>query len=98
MLKGGWGCRWGEAAGWMPLPTRPQRYCDPASLVSQSPAPESGIFLLKIPEGSLGDFPNVENFGCDVHFLPSALPKVAARVGSQTTLKVEAVYIDARMT
>ena len=28
---GEWG--WGEAGGWMPLPTRPQRYCDPASLV-----------------------------------------------------------------
>ena len=26
---GGWGVDW----GWMPLPTRPQRYCDPASLV-----------------------------------------------------------------
>ena len=24
---------WGVAEGWMPLPTRPQRYCDPASLV-----------------------------------------------------------------
>ena len=21
--------------GWMPLPTRPQRYCDPASLISR---------------------------------------------------------------
>ena len=30
MLEGGWG----EAGGWMPLPTRPQRYCDPASLVT----------------------------------------------------------------
>ena len=27
------GCGWGEAGGWMPLPTRLQRYCDPASLV-----------------------------------------------------------------
>ena len=26
----GWG--WGEAGGWMPLLTRPQRYCDTASL------------------------------------------------------------------
>ena len=33
VLEGGWGCGWGEAGGWMPLPTRPQRYCDPASLV-----------------------------------------------------------------
>ena len=24
---------WGVAGGWIPLPTRPQRYCDPASLV-----------------------------------------------------------------
>ena len=24
---------WGEAGSWMPLPTRPQQYCDPASLV-----------------------------------------------------------------
>ena len=24
---------WGVDGGWMPLPTRPQRYCDPASLV-----------------------------------------------------------------
>ena len=28
-----WEGGWGEAGGWMPLPTRPQRYCDPASLV-----------------------------------------------------------------
>ena len=33
VLEGVWGCGWGEAGGWMPLPTRPQRYCDPASLV-----------------------------------------------------------------
>ena len=30
-----WGA-WGMDGGWMPLPTRPQRYCDPASLVSQA--------------------------------------------------------------
>ena len=30
-VVGGGGC--GEAGGWMPLPTRPQRYCDPTSLV-----------------------------------------------------------------
>ena len=24
---------WGVDGDWMPLPTRPQRYCDPASLV-----------------------------------------------------------------
>ena len=29
-----WGGGWGVDGGWMPLPTRPQRYCDPASLVS----------------------------------------------------------------
>ena len=28
-----WGGAWGVDGGWMPLPTRPQRYCDPASLV-----------------------------------------------------------------
>ena len=33
VLEGGWGCGWGEAGGWMPLSTRPQQYCDPASLV-----------------------------------------------------------------
>ena len=27
-----WGA-WVMDGGWMPLPTRPQRYCDPASLV-----------------------------------------------------------------
>ena len=33
--KGGWVGRgaWGVDGGWMPLPTRPQHYCDPASLV-----------------------------------------------------------------
>ena len=30
-VGGGWGL--GEAEGWMPLLTRPQQYCDPASLV-----------------------------------------------------------------
>ena len=29
-----WGGGLGVDGGWMPLPTRPQRYCDPASLVS----------------------------------------------------------------
>ena len=29
VLEGGWG----EAWGWMPLPNRPQRYCDPESHV-----------------------------------------------------------------
>ena len=32
-------CEWGSRGvdeGWMPLPTRPQRYCDPASLVLRS--------------------------------------------------------------
>ena len=33
VLEGGWGCGWGEAGGWIPLPTRLQQYCDPASLV-----------------------------------------------------------------
>ena len=28
-----WWEAWGVDGGWMPLPTRPQRYCDPASLV-----------------------------------------------------------------
>ena len=28
-----WSGVWGVDGGWMPLPTRPQRYCDPASLV-----------------------------------------------------------------
>ena len=28
------GVGWGVDGGWMPLPTRPQRYCDPVSLVS----------------------------------------------------------------
>ena len=27
---------WGVNEGWMPLPTRPQQYCDPVSLVSKS--------------------------------------------------------------
>ena len=31
--RGGWGWGWGEAGGLMPLPTHPQQYCDPASLV-----------------------------------------------------------------
>ena len=29
-----WSGVWGVDGGWMPLPPRPQRYCDPASLVS----------------------------------------------------------------
>ena len=31
--KGGLGRALGVNGGWLPLPTRPQRYCDPASLV-----------------------------------------------------------------
>ena len=27
-VGGGWRCGWGEAGGWMPLPTRPLRYCE----------------------------------------------------------------------
>ena len=37
VLEGGLGCGWGEAEDWMPLPTRPERYCDPASLVYVHP-------------------------------------------------------------
>ena len=33
---GVWFGTWGEAGGWMPLTTRPQRYCDPASLVFEN--------------------------------------------------------------
>ena len=33
MLVCGWGGAWGVDGGWMPLPTRPQRYCETASLV-----------------------------------------------------------------
>ena len=41
----GWGA-WGVDRGWMPLPTRPQRYCDPASLVLQTDVFSIGdIFL-----------------------------------------------------
>ena len=35
------GGAWGVDGGWMPLPTLPQRYCDPASLV-----PLSAFFFL----------------------------------------------------
>ena len=31
-----WDGGWGVDGGWMPLPTRPQRYCDPASLVLEA--------------------------------------------------------------
>ena len=34
MLDGGCGC--GEGGGWMPLPTRLRRFCDPASFFQQS--------------------------------------------------------------
>ena len=36
VLEGGLGealKRWVWMGGWLPLPTRPQQYCDPASLV-----------------------------------------------------------------
>ena len=33
VLEGGLGGALGVDGGWLPLPTRPQRYCDPASLV-----------------------------------------------------------------
>ena len=36
-VGGGRGCGWGEAGGWMLLPNRLQRYCDPASLVFSCP-------------------------------------------------------------
>ena len=32
-LERGLGGALGVDGGWLPLPTRPQRYCDPASLV-----------------------------------------------------------------
>ena len=34
--KEGWGGAFGVDGGWLPLPTRPQRYWDPASLVNIS--------------------------------------------------------------
>ena len=33
---------WGLVGGWRPLPTRPQQYCDPASLV---PFPSQFLFI-----------------------------------------------------
>ena len=33
MLVGGGRVVWGVDRGWMPLPTLPQRYCDPVSFV-----------------------------------------------------------------
>ena len=39
------GMGWGVYGGWMPLPTRPQRYCDPASLVVKF-GPSTGSFLV----------------------------------------------------
>ena len=36
VLEGGLGGALGVDGGWLPLPTRPQRYCDPASLVLPS--------------------------------------------------------------
>ena len=36
VLEGGLGGALGMDGGWLPLPTRLQRYCDPASLVSSS--------------------------------------------------------------
>ena len=33
VLEGGLGGALGLDEGWLPLPTRPQRYCDPALLV-----------------------------------------------------------------
>ena len=37
---------WGVDGGWTPLPTRPQRYCDPASLV---PSALTAIHVSTIP-------------------------------------------------
>ena len=34
VLEGRLGGALGVDGGWLPLPTRPQRYCDPASLVA----------------------------------------------------------------
>ena len=45
--EGGWEWGWGEAGGWPPLPTRPQRYCDPSSLVLIS-QPNKVKYCLKV--------------------------------------------------
>ena len=50
-----WSGVWGVDGGWMPLPTRPQRYCDPASLVlyflvfKKSSLNRSGTTLVTTP-------------------------------------------------
>ena len=40
---------WGEAGDWMPLPTRPQRYCDLALLVFLQVRAISGECRPKVP-------------------------------------------------
>ena len=55
VLEGGWECGWGEAGGWMPLPTRPQRYCDPASLVFHSATKNAWILTKFLMEKERGE-------------------------------------------
>ena len=43
-----WGA-WGMDGGWMPLPTRLQRYCDPASLVKEIFRVENMAILHLVP-------------------------------------------------
>ena len=43
------GWEWGEAGDWMPLPTRPQRYCDFALLVFLQVRAISGECRPKVP-------------------------------------------------
>ena len=45
VLEGGLGGALGVDGGWLPLPTRPQRYCDPASLVLFIPVIKSFVHL-----------------------------------------------------
>ena len=47
-----------EAGVWMPLPTRPQRYCDPASLVSFSTRHYLFLYLLDLPTHLEPPFPH----------------------------------------
>ena len=57
VLEGGFGGALGVNGGWLPLPTRPQRYCDPASLVLCNFVQLFGFIFGQLPVWYMFRFP-----------------------------------------
>ena len=84
VLEGGLGGVLGVDGAWLPLPTRPQRYCDPASLVFsflRTIDPEGNLHFTSIEES---DAMNGQAYYCNAYN-----PEMRAQEIGEKTVRVK---------